>query len=84
MKIFKKYANTIIDLAEDTVLLSDGKKLKSRGYVNTKQFYKDCTGVISCISLNMISLGRFCYIFTSHLLSCFSFQFLDSLAFSER
>ena len=55
MKIFKKYANTIIDLAEDTVLLSDGKKLKSRGYVNTKQFYKDCTGAISCISLNMIS-----------------------------
>lgn len=55
MKIFKKYANTIIDLAEDTVLLSDGKKLKSRGYVNTKQFYKDCTGAISSISLNMIS-----------------------------
>lgn len=55
MKIFKKYANTIIDLAEDTVLLSDGKKLKSKGYVNTKQFYKDCTGAISCISLNMIS-----------------------------
>lgn len=55
MKIFKKYANTIIDLAKDTVSLSNGKELKSKGYVNTKQFYKDCTGAISCISLNMIS-----------------------------
>ena len=55
MKIFKPHANTIIDLEKDTMSLSDGKKLKSRGYVNTKQFYKDCTGAISCISLNMIS-----------------------------
>lgn len=55
MKIFKKYANTIIDLARDTVSLSDGEKLKSRGYINSRQFYKDCTGAISSISLNMIS-----------------------------
>lgn len=55
MKIFKKYANTIIDLAKDTVSLSNGKELKSRGYINSRQFYKDCTGTISCISLNMIS-----------------------------
>lgn len=55
MKIFKKYANTIIDLAEDTVLLSDGEKFKSTGYISSRQFYKDCTGAISCISLNMIS-----------------------------
>ena len=55
MKIFKKYANTIIDLAKDTVSLSNGKELKSRGYINSRQFYKDCTGAISCISLNMIS-----------------------------
>ena len=43
MKIFKKYANTIIDLAKDTVSLSNGKELKSRGYINSRQFYKDCT-----------------------------------------
>lgn len=55
MKIFKKYANTIIDLAEDTVLLSDGEKLRPTGYISSRQFYKDCTGTISSISLNMIS-----------------------------
>lgn len=59
MKIFKKHANTIIDLARDTVSLSDGEKLKSRGYINTRKFYKDCTGVISCVSLNMISSRLF-------------------------
>lgn len=55
MKIFKKYANTIIDLKRDTVSLSDDGEFKSRGYINSRQFYKDCTGAISCISLNMIS-----------------------------